>query len=204
MKTKIVLLTLTAIVLIQLNARAQKFNYGIVAGVNMVQLAPIGNDHPHLFDRPRASFNINAHIGYKYNKNWGLTVEPGFMTKGGSIQNDDSKLKLNYLQIPILADYYLNDRISISFGPELAYLLSAQIKIDGNAIDAQKVYDQKFELSGVIGLNFELESNIDMGVRYSHGLMHISEMTYFDMNGFQLSNAKEYNQYLQCFVRFKI
>lgn len=204
MKTKIVLLPLVVFVLIHLNTAAQKLNYGIVAGVDMVQLAPIGNDHPHLFDRPRASFNINAHLGCEYNKNWGLTVEPGFMSKGGSIQNDETKLKLNYLQMPILADYYLNDRISISFGPELAYLLSSQIKIDGNSIDAQKVYDQKFELSGVVGLNFELESNIDLGVRYSHGLTHISEITYFDENGFHLSNGKEFNHYAQLFVRFKL
>lgn len=204
MKTKIVLLPLVVFVLIHLNTAAQKLNYGIVAGVDMVQLAPIGNDHPHLFDRPRASFNINAHLGYEYNKNWGLTVEPGFMSKGGSIQNDETKLKLNYLQMPILADYYLNDRISISFGPELAYLLSSQIKIDGNSIDAQKVYDQKFELSGVVGLNFELESNIDLGVRYSHGLTHISEITYLDENDFHLSNGKEYNHYAQLFVRFKL
>lgn len=203
MKTKIVLLTLIVFVLMQLNAVAQKINYGIVAGVDMANLntTGIGTIDPFKW---MPSFNVNAHVGYQSNTFWGLSVEPGFIVKGGATEDPETKMKLNYLQMPLLVDFYLNERVSVSCGPELAYLLSAKQEWERETYDLEDWYNKKFEFSGVVGLNYKITRNLDLGVRFNLGLTQISEAKYFDENGIRFSNAKEYNQYLQCFVRFKI
>lgn len=203
MKTKIVLLTLTVFVLTQLNARAQKINYGIVAGVDMANLNITGIETKNPI-KWTPTFNVNAHVGYRSNTFWGLSVEPGFIVKGGATEDPEIKMKLNYLQMPLLVDFYLNERVSVSCGPELAYLLSATQELNGKSYDFEDWYNKKFEFSGVVGLNYKITRNFDLGLRFNLGLTQISEAKYFDENGIRFSNAKEYNQYLQCFVRFKI
>lgn len=202
MMKKLALLKLTCfLLLLHTSLFAQEFNYGIVGGLDIAKtrLLNIPDDNNSTQIYPIAVFNINGHFGYKSAGFWGFSIEPGFIQKGWKFKfnfNDEiteEKIKLNYIQIPFLADFYISNKFFISVGPELAYLIN-------NKFD---VYDN-LELSAMAGINYSLHKNFDIGLRYNHGITSTSSIEWTDTTGLPIGESNEYNQYLQVFGRFKI
>jgi hypothetical protein len=213
MKTKSYYLIIGLFLFLEICLNAQSFKYGLLAGLDVTKTymtnQPDGEDNK-LYD-PMTSFNVNGYIGYKSAKFWGISLEPGYIQKGGAqrydteTKDDDIRLQLNYIQIPILADLYLTDKFFISVGPELAYMISAKAKSMEISNDIRDFYTRNFEVSGLIGLNFNVIKNFDIGIRYNHGITYISEIIYLDEMGDPTETySKEYNQYIQLVLRFKI
>src|SRR3972149_6768035 len=211
MKTMLTLIILGLTSFSGLNINAQDFRFGLLAGLD------IANSHwiniPDMYGGskklyPMISFNLNAYAGYKSVGLWGMSVEPGFIQKGGvqKFFGDVVRLQLNYIQLPVLADFYLSDRFFISAGPELAYAIDMKAKsITRNYVtDISDFYDNRFELSGMIGLNYKIIEKLDIGLRYNHGITNTSSFEYTDSNGNPLGEMKEYNQYIQLILRFII
>lgn len=195
------------------NTNAQDFKFGILSGFNVANAQLTNKPDIEGVSRiyyPLISITTNGYFSYLSSGVWGLSAEPGFIQKGGKIQNqqdnrdDDIKFKLNYIQLPILADFYLSDKIFLSVGPEFAYLINAKIKTKDFANDITDNYDNHFEISGLIGVNYNILENFDIGLRYNHGLTYTWKVTYTDDAGYEMGEMKEYNQYFQFIVRFKI
>ena len=83
-------------------------------------------------------------------------------------------------------------------------MINAKAKTKDNSNDISEFYDNKFELSGLIGINYTINKNVDIGLRYNHGLTYTSKITWVDSMGNLLDNSKEYNQYIQLIIRLKI
>ena len=192
-----------------LNLFSQEFKFGFLAGFDVAK-SYLANNIPENTANsdyhPMISYNVNGYIGYKSKGIWGLSVEPGFIQKGYSIkfQNHNVRFQLNYLQMPVLADIYFTDKIFLSVGPELAYLLNAKIKTVSDKGDISDIYDRKFELSGIAGINYKITGKFDAGFRYSHGFMYTMEIPYTDANGHLIAKSEEYNQYFQLIVRYRL
>ncbi len=118
-----------------LNLQAQNINYGLQAGYVCANAHVIKKSNPYatrLF-YPMHSFNVNGTIEYRFPGDWAIEAEPGFIRKGGVVDGEGHylgsfDLQLNYIQLPIIANLYFNNRFYISFGPEFAYLINK----DGN------------------------------------------------------------------------
>lgn len=152
-------------------------------------------------------------IEYRFSGAWSILAEPGYIRKGGVV--DDEKyfsgrfnLQLNYVQLPILANLYCTNRFFISFGPEFAYLISKGRNSIPLPDTFSPIEDNSFELSGLIGVNYSITKNIDLGLRYNHSLTHFSVRTWINPRyppGYGIMGySNVYNQYLQFIVRFKI
>jgi hypothetical protein len=166
---------------------AQNIMYGISAGLDVANEQYIGNKtYPNESLSPMISYNANAYIGYKSQGYWGLSIEPGFMQKGYMLHyaNNNMRIKCNYLQMPIFVNIYFTDKLFISAGPEIAYFL-------WNRYAYVLKGRNNLELSGLIGINYNISKKIDIGLRYNHGITSISTMT------------KLYNQYFQLLLRIK-
>ena len=210
MTKRIIFITFSFIVISNITALSQNFKFGIVAGLDIAKSRY--SKIPNAFSgsqsyNPMIAYNFNGYIGYKKSDSWGFSIEPGFIQKGGKqkISNETYvRLNLNYLQLPILLDYYIFKKLYISLGPELSYLHSAKLKskeISNNITDS--IY-KRFELSGIIGLNYKITDYFDIGIRYNHGLTYTSKISWFDDSGKDLGESNEYNQYVQLNVEYKI
>lgn len=185
---------------------AQHFKFGLQAGLDITKSYLI--DLPeeiteNLTISPMISYNINGYIAYKGNSFLGLSIEPGFIKKGRN-QNDGVKYHFNYIQLPILAEIYLTDKLFLSVGPELGYLINVKVKSEDAPDYKNDLYDKKFELSGLIGINYSIIENFDIGLRYSRSLTSTSDRIWTNEYGEKGEESKEYNQYIQVLVRFKI
>lgn len=212
---KLKILIVTALLLHQgLILHAQKINYGLLAGYVCANAHVIKSNGlaTRLF-YPMHSFNVNGFIDYRFSGAWSILAEPGYIRKGGVVDDeyfssDRFNLQLNYVQLPILANLYCTNRFFISFGPEFAYLINKGRNSPPLPDTFSPIEESSFELSGLFGVNYNITKNIDLGLRYNHSLTHFSVRTwknprYPPGHGiFGYSNV--YNQYLQLIVRFKI
>ncbi|HYF69878.1 MAG TPA: porin family protein [Ohtaekwangia sp.] len=154
---------------------------GIKAGLNMSNL--IVDD---VNDR-NARFGFHAGVyGQLFSSQaFALQPEVNFSTKGnkadynvGVIQQE-TKLNLSYIDIPILAVFKLGRAAEIHAGAYWAYLVGANIDTDGDLgddfrrVDRENFDDWDYGLVG--GLGFNLGEGAQLGARYSYGLNEIAE-----------------------------
>ena len=225
MKTLKILILSGLMFLPGLNLKAQKINYGIQAGYVYANAhVRKDNEHATRIFYPIHSFNINGYIEYRFPGKWGIAAEPGYIRKGSDVDGKKNflgrfNLQLNYIQLPILANFYFGDKLFISFGPEFAYLINKDVNIPSppppsHSIDkeADKMFtpfkDNAFEVSWVIGVNCSITERIDIGLRYNHGITHFSKATWinsrYPMGWGSMGQSKAYNQYVQFIVRYRI
>ena len=187
---------------------SQNFKFGFIAGMDIAK--SYLKDKPDIQNLdyfPMISYNLNGYIGYKSSRLWGLSVEPGFIQKGFVFKNEqygNIRSQINYIQLPMLLDIYLTKKICLSAGPEIAYMINAKLKDkvnpgSGNNTDS---YDKRFELSGIIGLNYKITEKIGVNFRYNRGLTYTRELTQFANLVNSNDIPKEYNQYFQLSVRY--
>ena len=199
MRTNSILVSIL-IIFLTIEINAQEFKFGLTAGVDLTNARRIYVNSPQPYCYPVISFNFNGYMGFKSPGIWGFSVEPGFIRKGGKrtdISIDESfftptaPYHLDYIQIPLLADFYITEKLYMSVGPEFGYLIDAKA-VYSNGDNVSLPGYKRLELSGLIGLNYRVLEKLDIGVRFSRGLT--------DTNKYD----KEYNEYLQILFRFKI
>ena len=92
---------------------------------------------------------------------------------------DKNQYNFAYLNIPIVANYYLAQGFAIKAGIQPGFLLSAKNKVDGIGIQASDEVDMKsemnsFDLSIPLGLSYETE-NVVIDARYNLGLTKLNK-----------------------------
>ncbi len=206
MTIKKMLMIAGLILVSRLTLVAQNVKFGLVAGLDMAK--PWISNSSNLYAlgtyNPMLTFNVNGHIAYQCSGFLTFAIEPGFIQKGGKYEGSNTRTNLNYLQLPVMADLYVTKKIYVSVGPEFSYLISAKIKSGNNTADIIDNYDHKFEFSGLIGLSYTLSTKFDLGVRYSRGFTWTIRTVFTDENGIATGEWKEYNQYFQVLLRYKL
>lgn len=183
---------------------------------------------------PIPIYNINAFVSYRSKSFWGLSVESGIIQKGGiqlfdsrmsnsQIIHNNVFVVERYIQVPVLYNIYLGKRFYFSVGPELAYRLSEGVsstntvnntdmsvtayKSLGHNVVADNILpdeERRFEISGVLGINYCVNKKFDLGLRYSYGFNNLVDVTWVDKLGYFLGHSSTHNQYLQFLMKLKI
>ncbi|MBQ7471746.1 MAG: PorT family protein [Prevotella sp.] len=117
------------------------------------------------------------------NAEYGLTEEFGasvglFYSRLGSKHDEagSGQIKLTYIAMPILINYYLWKGLAIKAGVEPAYLTKATDEAEGgeDAISIKK--DCKlFDLAIPVGVSYEI-ANIVVDMRYIHGTQRVNKV----------------------------
>ena len=106
--------------------------------------------------------------------------------------------------MPVLSDFYLTDRLYLSVGPEISYLINAKNKYDSNTQDIVE-YLHRFELSGMAAGGFGMNETTSISFRYSHGLTEISKDVLWNYPETDSADeSKDYNHYFQILIKMRI
>lgn len=194
-------------------SRAQ-MNLGLKAGLNAAYF-----HHTNISDFPNSTEYRSAvffHVGLlsqqSFNDNWGLQTELIYNQKGASIADVRSgfsetkvRLRLNYLSLPIMATYQAG-RFQIEAGPEVSYLLSANLRTDApnsNPGMVESLYEEKdFNLGLNAGISFLVGRRFLPGVRYHYGLSSLIDIITTDFNGEPSESMKQKNQVFQLSIAY--
>lgn len=203
---------LTSFMLCSAFAFSQEIKFGAKVGLNLSNLS---GDYPTGIDEhnSKIGFHIGGFAEYEINDKFIIQPELLFSTQGNTYgykdyygggsyyDGADYNLKLNYLNLPIILKYKIIEKLSIDFGPQIGYLMSAKTKIDvtedsrdpsqnysveidmlndgiynfGGTIVQGKASANRFDFSLNIGTSYDITEKIFIQGRYNLGLSTVDK-----------------------------
>ena len=181
-------LIISAIALLGLTAvNAQEVEFGIKGGINLATIT--GDDTDDLDGRTSFHFGVVAEIAIsdKFSvqpellySSQGATSEDSYSEEGFNVK-EEVTVKLDYINLPIIAKYYVADGFSIEAGPQIGFLMNSELEIDltasgeGFSEDFSETEDLKDYVKGIdfglnFGLGYKMESGLNFSARYNLGL----------------------------------
>ena len=152
---------------------AQSVNFGIKGGLNVYNVS--------VDDESEYDSKTGLHVGFlghiHLNKQWALQPELLYSAQGAKFTSNgiESKLKLDYINVPILFQYMFDNGFRLEAGPQVGFLVGAKTEANDVSVDV------KDQLKGVdfslgLGLGYiHVPSGFGVDARYNLGLSNISE-----------------------------
>ena len=105
-------------------ANAQETRFGVKGGLNLTTFAG-GN---YWDAKSLVGFHVGGFAEIKIIERLSIQPEVLFSTQGAKLEDglDDFDAKLNYINIPVLAKFYVTKQFTVEAGPQLGFLVSAK------------------------------------------------------------------------------
>lgn len=182
---------------------------GIKGGVNFTNLYTEDVDDNNIL----TSFNAGLFVNLPVTSGVSIQPELNFSRKGSELVYDNAfasgttRLKLNYLEMPVLLKLNLTPNLNIHFGPYAAYLIDGKATNESNDgsfnfednISNDDLNKWDYGLSGGVGLDF---GSTSLGVRYNYGLQTIGKERNFGGSTYTFPDSK--NSALSMYIGFKL
>lgn len=145
---------------------------GIKGGLNLANMS--GDELEDNSIRP--SFHLGAYATFNFGDKLGFQPEILYNSVGTKYTDPDGgdvNFVLNYISIPLMLNFNVNDMIALQAGPQFSLLSSAEAKFDGGSIDFKD-----FLKGNDFGLNFGAMLNfgkLNATARYCLGLSNIDD-----------------------------
>lgn len=150
-------------------ANAQSTRFGAKGGLNVSNFTGYEEDVKSLI-----GFHVGGFAEIKVAKKFAIQPEFLFSTQGTIIEgfngNSNTTIKVNYLNIPVLAKYYITDAFSVEAGPQIGFLLSAKFRGE----DIHNLY-KSTDFGFNLGCGYNFTENIAVGIRYTIGLTDVND-----------------------------
>lgn len=152
---------------------------GIKGGLNF---ANYGGD---VFDNKiKPGIHLGAFVNFNIIDELYIQPELLYSLQGAHFKNDKSNLDykehLHYINLPLVARYYLTENISVHAGPYVGLLIGGKAKGNffGSEID-QKIEEVRplkpLDFGLVAGVAYQLLNRVNLGVRFNLGLANIAK-----------------------------
>lgn len=153
--------------------RAQHTNFGIKAGYNSssVQISD-GSDYDS-----KSGIHIGGLAHIHITTHFAVQPEISFSCQGGERPN--TKLKLNYVNVPVLGQYMISDGFRLQTGPQIGFLVSAEQEVGDLEIDIDDTFNS-VDFSWSFGAGYIFDSGLGIDLRYNLGLNNISDDSDFE------------------------
>ncbi len=163
------------------NIHAQDgIKFGAKAGVNFAKLT--GDD---LEDADgRTGFHVGGLVEIPISEKF--SVQPELVYSQQGLQYKDTfegftyeqKWKLDYINIPVMAKFYVADGFAIEFGPQFGFIMNA--KSESSVGDNSQEFDIKddvagFDFSAGAGVSYKLPNGLFFQGRYMFGLSNVDK-----------------------------
>ncbi len=192
-----------------LGVNAQKFDGGVVGGLNFSQL-----DGDRLSGYNKVGLNGGFWISYSFNEKWSGGLEFLYSQKGAvrttsqdTINSSSTfdRYRINYIEVPLFAAYTYK-KFSFQFGFAGGVLLKAEVQdFTGNQdfTDQFKKFDNQFLLGAV----YEINEKTAVQLRYQYSIRSQARddwRTVFVDNSLSQRVVGLYNNLFSLTVKFKI
>lgn len=175
--------TIAAFIAIGFSANAQQeVKFGPKAGVNFASLSNTENS------KMLTGFYVGGVAEIKFSDKF--SVQPELMYSAQGVKTEISVLgitatgtqKIDYINIPILAKYYIAEGFSVEAGPQFGFLVKAEGNgsVSASGVSGSDKTDNKdsfkaFDFGIGAGLAYDLSNGFFVNARYNFGLSDISK-----------------------------
>ena len=201
------LLIIIAVVLFGFtNVNAQEeMQFGVKGGVN---ISTITGDDVDSFDS-RTCMHFGVVMELPISDKFSFQPELLYSCQGSDWSEDEfiesvvkstnatyeGTYKVDYLNIPLMAKFYVSEGFSLEAGPQVGLLLSA--KAEGDFADPDlKDYLKGIDFGVNFGLGYKLEGGLNFGARYNIGLSDTNDDQDY------LGDSTYKNSVIQAYVGF--
>lgn len=165
------LLVLAVVILVAANVKAQMdITIGPKGGFNVTNIS-------NWDTKNKFSMHVGGFAELRINDFFAVQPELLYSRQGARDKENGVKtrLRVNYLNIPILAKLYVLDELSVDLGPELGFALNGKYKIkDGDKTTTYKLSSEvnTVAVNFAIGLSYNW-NEIMFSARYNIGLSNV-------------------------------
>lgn len=212
---RVLLIVFLIIISFRISVEAQEIKYGFTAGLGGSGYS-LRNSSTKVGYSVRTSnektYHINGFVTLKSDSWWGISLEPGYKEKGAFIYfeyNIDPhgfyySVTKNYsiIELPIVWNAYLNHHFYTSTGLGFEYIINTTYEdfwsISNSNYSVGTILpdvENKFNCSGIIGLNYKLSNLLDLGVIYNLGLTRLMRVDLVDAIGYPYRHPAALNSF---------
>lgn len=167
---KKLILLITIAVSFVLTVKAQEFNLGVKAGVNISNL--VGREK---YDN-KTSFHFGIVGEYQISEKYSLQPEFVYSVQGtGMSKQTSSKYTLNYINVPLMVKYYVVKGFNLQAGPQLGFVAVAK-EVFGENDENELILKDRIrpvDFGVNFGLGYKFGGNFFVEARYNLGLTHM-------------------------------
>ncbi len=163
--------------------------YGLKAGANFYTF---GGDEVENEDlNSKFGLHIGGLVNFSVSEKFKVQPEIVFSIQGSKQTDgtDELNWNFNYLNIPIMAQFYVSNGFFLETGPQIGFNLKAEIKDEesGTTFDLDDEI-KSTDISWGLGAGYKTASGFGFGARYNLGLSSIAEESDVDIKnrGFQV------------------
>ena len=194
------------------------FKAGVSIGVNLAQI-----DGDHQFGYDKKGFGYGIRGGVAVRKNFDIMTELLYVQKGASPKSSQpfdsrrAEIELKYAEVPLLFSYHFKKnelgfyKWTIQAGASYGRLLkSTSVVTKKSMLDSlatvslsQENY-KKTDISFIIGLTYNIRSNLGINVRHSVSLTTLYDNPDFNTPTTTAKRAEKYMSFRNYFLSFQI
>ena len=122
---------------------------------------------------PRIGFVVGTELEYQATDLLGLSAGLLYSQQGCKV-DDNGTLKLDYINIPLLANVYVAMGFAVKLGLQPGFLINDKAKASDSGVSVEAGLgdlSKNFVLSVPVGISYEF-SNIQLDARYNWGVTH--------------------------------
>ena len=162
-------------------ANAQEAKFGVKGGLNIANLNFSGDGAPSTSSL--VGFHIGGFTEIKVSDKFFIQPEVMYSTQGAKFKMSEDGLTLNsfklgYINLPVMAKYYVAEKFNLELGPQIGFLTSAKANASASGTTVDVDVKKAFE-SIDFGLNFgaayDFTEKVSAGFRYNLGLSNIAK-----------------------------
>lgn len=147
-------------------ANAQKARFGVKGGLNITTINGLDDANSLI------GFQLGGFAEIKVWKKLFIQPELVYSAQGAKFDRyyDDPAFTVNldYINVPVLAKYYITKQFTVEAGPQLGFLVSSK------NISNEKSVDVGFNF----GAGYNFTDNFSAGIRYTVGLTNVYDTHY--------------------------
>lgn len=169
-------------------ASAQDVKFGLKGGLNVSNFS---GDTEGLDFKSRFGFNAGGFVEIKFSEKFALQPEILYSTQGAKVDNfnlevddigtvnADASFNFAYINVPVMFKYFAAEKFSLEAGPQIGFLVSAEIKtkVDGYGSSKVDIKDnfESIDFGLNLGAGYDFTENLSVGARYNIGLANIAK-----------------------------
>lgn len=199
---KTILLFAVAIFGFGISANAQEsWHFGVKGGANFTNMTSDGFDDTNA----RTGFNLGMLAEIPVGDRFSVQPEVLYATHGTDATRSiagttySGEYQLDYIQVPVLAKFYLIDGLAIEAGPSFNFLADEKYDLSSGSVDYEQETDMasSFEFGGALGASYKFNNGFFLDGRYVQGFTDAFDSSNWDgdavkNNGFQLGVGFEF------------
>ena len=163
------------------------FSFGPKVGLNVSKLY-LSGEGMNIASKAKAGLTVGAFAEYRFNQLISASADILYSRQGSSAKEGDikEKFRVNYLDIPILANFYVYKGLAVKAGIQPGFRLNAKdvIKDDGAKYKTNLTdYIKTMDVAIPIGLSYSFDWGLIVDARYNISLNNISKYGMKTHNG---------------------